>query len=155
MSKVQASPAKNTKPIPAAAPAKVEKVAEPVIEYVTSTELATRLGTKGTILRRWLRTLPQFQDAGYTRYKWEPTDQFLKDAADGFAKYQKSDDEKKAARLEEARKKSEAKKAAADAGETAPKGKKGKKAATPEPADTDDSGDDADFEDDAEGEDLE
>jgi hypothetical protein len=140
-----------TKPVPAAEPV---KAAEPVVEYVTSTQLAERLGTKGTILRRWLRTLPQFQDGGYTRYKWEPTDQFLKDAADGFAKYQKSDEEKKATRLEEARKKSEEKKAKAEAGETEPKPKKAKTKAevAPEPADADE---DVDFEDgDEDGEEL-
>lgn len=133
--------------------AKTEKVAEtkPEIVMVTSTDLANKLGTKGTILRRWLRTLPQFQDAGYTRYKWEPTDPFLEIAEESFKKFQASDSEKKAKRLEEAREKAEKKEAAkATEGE-----KKSKKAPVEPELEETESDEDEDFEDDEEGEELE
>lgn len=92
------------------APKKVaEKPAEPEKKQISTTELAAQLGTKPTILRRWLRTLPRFQDNGYTRYKWDEDDQFLSDAKASFEKYQKQSEEKKEARLAEARDKSEKK----------------------------------------------
>ena len=112
MSKIQASPSAPAKHAPAAAapaaakpePAKKEKAAEvPAIEYVTSAQLASTLGIKSTTLRRWLRTLPKFQDGGYTRYKWEPTDPFLKEAKERYEKFAASEKEKQEKRLEDAR----------------------------------------------------
>lgn len=91
---------------------KAEKPAEPQVTYVTSTDLAKKLGTKPTILRRWLRTLPKFQDSGYTRYKWEENDPFLADAEASFKKYQTTAEDKKAAREEEKAKAKAAKPAA-------------------------------------------
>lgn len=152
MGKTQAA----TKPAEAA---KSEETKSVETVFITSTDLAATLGTKGTILRRWLRTLPQFQDSGYTRYKWDPANpadaQFLRDAKDSFSKHQKGDEEKKAARLEEARKKKEAKDAAAQSGDATPKKeKKSKKGAeTPAPAETEDE--DFETESDEEGEELE
>lgn len=136
---------------------KEAKPAVPEIVYVTSKELAEKCGTKGTILRRWLRTLTQFQDSGYTRYKWEPNDPFLTEAPALFEKYQNADVEKKAARAVEAEAKAKAK---AEAGENAePKAPKAKKTKTaPEPApvvEEDEDEDDFETEDDDEGEELE
>lgn len=129
---------------------KAEKAAEPTVKYVTSTDLAAKLGVKSTILRRYLRTLPRFQDSGYTRYKWEEGDPFLNDIEASFKKYQSSAEDKKEARDKERAEKAEAKKAEKAA---EPKGeKKGKKAAEPEVEEDadEDAGDDSD-----EGEELE
>ena len=67
-----------------------EAPAEPEVAWVTSTELAEQCQTQPTILRRWLRTLPQYQDGGYTRYKWDPADPFLSTAVEQFAQFQAS-----------------------------------------------------------------
>lgn len=147
MAKVQASPAPtpakhapaaptaSDKPKQSATP-KVEKPADPpAIEYVTSKHLADQLNIKSTALRRWLRTLPQFQDGGYTRYKWEPGDPFLASAREHYEKYAASEKEKQEKRLAEAREKTAKKEAKAaeptDAGKVNPNKKK--KAAEPEP----------------------
>jgi hypothetical protein len=155
--KKKAAPTTTTKPAaaPAAAELKKEKELEKV--YVTSSELAAQLKTKGTILRRWLRTLPAFQDNGYTRYKWDPSDskdaQFLKDAAFSFEKYQKSSDEKKTAREAELKEKAEAKKVAK---ETAKATKKPAKEKAEKAEDDETEGDEEEmFEDETEGEELE
>ena len=134
MSKVQASTPAPAKHAPAAAaPAAAKPVTEtkaekkpevPAIEYVTSAQLASTLGIKSTTLRRWLRTLPQFQDGGYTRYKWEPTDPFLKEAKERYEKFAASEKEKQEKRLEDARAKAAKK---AEGGDAKPaKGKKAK-----------------------------
>lgn len=155
MSKNKPAATVETKPAAVAEPA---KTVEPKVEFITSTHLAEKLGTKGTILRRWLRTLPAYQDSGYTRYKWDPADpkdaQFLKDAEASFKKHQTADSEKKEKRLEEARAKAEEKKTkAAEAGNTEkPAKKKKEKPVEPEP---EESEDDEDFEDDEEGEEVE
>jgi len=130
----------------------VEKAAEPEKKMITSTELAARLGTKPTILRRWLRTLPKFQDNGYTRYKWEEDDPFLADASASFEKYKKQSEEKKEARLAEAREKAEKKKAEKPAKETKAKGKKKDE---PEEEVEEDEDEDSGDEDSEEGEELE
>jgi hypothetical protein len=162
MAKVQSSTTAPAKHAPvAAAPAakpevteKAKKVAEPVVEYITSAQLASTIGIKSTTLRRWLRTLPQFQDGGYTRYKWEPTDPFLKEAKERYEKFAASETEKQEKRLAEARVKAEKKAAAAEAGETVPKAKKSKKA--PEPEVEEEVAEDGDAVlDDDEGEELE
>lgn len=102
MSKDKPAEGKKAAAVPAAEPAKeAKKPAEPQITYVTSTDLAKKLGTKGTILRRWLRTLPKYQDSGYTRYKWEEGDPFLNDAEASFKKYQASAEDKKVEREKE------------------------------------------------------
>lgn len=131
-------PAESAETKPAAKAA--EKPAEPAVKYVTSTDLAAKLGTKPTILRRWLRTLPRFQDSGYTRYKWEEGDPFLADAEASYKKYQSSAEDKKAERdkeREEVKSKKDAEKAAQPAKE-----KKSKKAPEPEPESAEDDSDD-------------
>jgi transposase-like protein len=55
--------------------------------YVTAPQLASTIGIEPTTLRRWLRTLPQFQDGGYTNYKWDANDPFLKEAKEHYAKF--------------------------------------------------------------------
>lgn len=79
----------------AAAPEKAattEKV--PEVKLVSTAQLAAKLGTKPTILRRYLRSLPKYTDNNYTRYGWNPDDQFLKDVEASFKKYQTSESEK-------------------------------------------------------------
>lgn len=125
---------------------KAEKPAEPEKKKITTTELAAMVGTKPTILRRYLRTLPRFQDNGYTRYGWDEDDQFLADAKASFEKYQKASEEKKEARLEEARKKAETKK------ESKAKAKKEEPA---EEAESEEVEEEGDFEESDEGEELE
>lgn len=122
-------------------PAKEEK---PV--FVTTRDLAERLGTKQTILRRFLRSLPKFQDSGYTKYKWEPGDPFLNDIAESFKKYQSSAADKKADRQKEA----EAKKAQKAEGKKT-EGKKAVKKSEPvEEEDGDDIMDEGDAEEELE-----
>ena len=156
MAKVQATTPAPAKHAPAASapaaekPAKTEKPAEPVIEYVTSAQLASTLGIKSTTLRRWLRTLPQFQDGGYTRYKWEPTDPFLKEAKDRYEKFAATEKEKQEKRLADAREKAAKKEAGGE------KPAKTKKAKTPEPeVEEEETDEDSVVEDDEEGEELE
>lgn len=146
-SKKNPAPAKTE---PAAEVVKVAEPVAPVIEYVTSTDLAQKLGTKPTILRRWLRTLPRFQDSGYTRYKWEKDDPFLKDAEESFKKFKVSDEEKKARREKENEEKKAKKEAEKQGAEPA---KKGKKKAEPEPEP--EEAEDDDILEDEEGEELE
>ncbi len=129
MAKVQAASPAKTAPAKEVAKPVEKKEEAPAIEYVTSTQLAATIGIKSTILRRWLRTLPQFQDGGYTRYKWEPTDPFLKEAKERYEKFAATEKEKQEKRLAEARDKA-AKKEAKPAKE-----KKAK--AAPEPAEAD------------------
>lgn len=118
---------------------KEEKAAEPEKVYITSRQVADELGIKPTVLRRYLRTLPHFQDGGYTRYKWDPSDpkdaQFLKDVKASYEKYTRSAEEKKEARDKERAEQAAKKKAEKEAaGEAAPKKeKKSKKAPEPEP----------------------
>jgi hypothetical protein len=110
MAKVQAPPpppAKSTakkivKPAPEPEPVEVvdsSEVETPEINYVTSTQLAAQIGIKSTTLRRWLRTLPQYQDGNYTRYKWEPEDPFLIDAQKHYEEFAEAEEEKKVKRL--------------------------------------------------------
>src|SRR5579859_1736368 len=73
---------------------KEKKAAEPVEIFVTSKDLAHKLGVKPTNLRRYLRTLPAFQDKTYTRYKWKPDDPFLDDVVTSFKKFQETEAEK-------------------------------------------------------------
>lgn len=114
---------------------KAEKPAEPQVTYVTSTDLAKKLGIKPTILRRWLRTLPKFQDSGYTRYKWEEGDPFLADAEASYKKYQSQVEDKRAQREAEKLEKKAAKPAE---GEKPAKGKKAK-AVEAEPVEEEDA----------------
>lgn len=93
-----------TKATPTEKPAvatKAEKVEKPTL--VTTSQLAAQLGTKPTILRRYLRSLPAYQDNQYSRYGWEPGDQFLADVTASFAKYQTKEADKKAKREAEAK----------------------------------------------------
>jgi len=139
-------------PVAKAAPAKKvvkEEPVEPV--YVTSTQLAAQIGIKPTILRRWLRTLPEFQDGGYTRYKWEPEDPFLESAPEAYAKYASQDEERRAKREAENAAKAAKKKAAENGKTTTPK-KKAK--AEPEPEPEEDEAEE-EFEDDEEAEEIE
>lgn len=106
-----------------AAPEKPVKAKEPEAKMVTSRELADQLGTKPTILRRYLRTLPKYQDGGYTRYKWDEKDPFLKDVKASFEKFKTEEKEKNAKRLATLKEKKEKAEKTAD-----PKGA-GKKAA--------------------------
>ena len=90
-------------------------------EYITPNHLAEKLGTKPATVRRYLRTLPGFQDSTYTRYKWEKgvDDKKVEDILAGFEKFKESEKVKNAKRLEELKKKEAAKKEAA-AKEAAP-----------------------------------
>jgi len=56
-------------------------------EFVTAIQLAATIGIEPTTLRRWLRTLPQFQDGDYTKYRWDPNDPFLKEAKEHYEKF--------------------------------------------------------------------
>lgn len=116
-----------TKP---AASEKAAKTKEPEAKMVTSRELADQLGTKPTILRRYLRTLPKYQDGGYTRYKWDEKDPFLKDIKASFEKFKLDEKEKNAKRLATLKEKKEKVEKTVD-----PKGdgKKPKKTKEPEP----------------------
>jgi len=133
MPKVQTpAPAKTDKPAEAVSAGKTattKKPEPPAIEYVTSTQLAATIGIKSTILRRWLRTLPQYSDGGYTRYKWEPTDPFLKEAKERYEKFAASETEKQAKRLEDVREKAAKK----EAGPTEKAEKKAKAKKDPKP----------------------
>jgi hypothetical protein len=55
--------------------------------YVTAAQLAATIGIEPTTLRRWLRTLPQFQDGGYTKYKWNQDDPFIKEAKEHYERF--------------------------------------------------------------------
>jgi hypothetical protein len=110
------APAKTTPaPAPASTATAVLDPPEPEIDYVTSAQLASKIGIKSTILRRWLRTLPQYQDGGYTRYKWETDDPFLETAEEHYKQYAAAEGEKAAKRQEAAKAKE-----AAKAGKPAP-----------------------------------
>lgn len=84
---------------------KKAKVEEPKIDYVTSRKIADDLGIRPASLRRYLRSLPSFQDEGYTRYKWDPNKASdMKQVADiksGYAKHAESEKEKTKKRLED------------------------------------------------------
>lgn len=121
MAKKEAAPAEETK-----AKKAEKKPAEPEAKFVTSRDLADQLGTKPTILRRYLRTLPKYQDGGYTRYKWDEKDPFLKDVAKSFEKFKEDEKEKNAKRLATLKEKKD--KAESKGEAVAPK-KTGKKAA--------------------------
>lgn len=54
-----------------------KKKAEPKVKYLTSKDVAAVHKVKPSFLRRVLRSLPKYQDGGYTRYKWEEGDTFL------------------------------------------------------------------------------
>jgi hypothetical protein len=109
----------------AEAPEKKAKKEEPKIEYITTKHIADELGIKPATLRRYLRSLPMFQDEGYTRYKFDPNNKDdqrkLKDIKAGYAKFATEEKEKNKKRLEELKK-------AEKNGKGAAKGK-GKKAA--------------------------
>lgn len=85
----------------------VVKAVEPEAKMITSRELAEQLGTKPTILRRYLRTLPKYQDGGYTRYKWDEKDPFLRDVMNSFEKFKEDEKEKNAKRLQTLKEKKE------------------------------------------------
>lgn len=87
---------------------------------VTTKQLAAKLGCAPTALRRFLRTLPTYQDKQYTRYGWPVGDKFLATIEQSYAKHVVSEDEKrkvakeaKAEKAKEAEKKEKAKEAAA------------------------------------------
>lgn len=79
------------------APAK--KKAEEGPKMVTSRMLADKIGCKPAALRRYLRSLPSFQDKTYTRYKWPEGDKQLAQIEAGYAKFKESEKEKNAKRL--------------------------------------------------------
>jgi hypothetical protein len=136
-----------------------KKEAEPEKVMTTSSDVAKQLGIRPTILRRYLRTLPRFQDSGYTRYKWDPSDpkdkQFLDDIKVSYEKYTKSAEEKKAAR--DAERAEAAAKKKSEAGDAPVKEKKAKSKKAPEPEPVEDEEEEIfDEEDgDSEGEELE
>jgi hypothetical protein len=154
MAKKEAAPAEDPK-----AKKAEKKPAEPEAKMVTSRELADQLGTKPTILRRYLRTLPKYQDGGYTRYKWDEKDPFLKDVKASFEKFKEDEKEKNAKRLATLKEKKEK---AESKGDAVPKaGKKAAKKADPEPEPEEDDSvdeledDEAESESEEESEDLE
>ena len=89
-----------------------KKEKAPEKKYVTTREIATSLGVKPATLRRYLRTLPKFQDSGYTRYKWDPDSkedmQNVEDIKTSFKKHAEKEAKDKNAKKAE---KAEAKKA--------------------------------------------
>jgi phage antirepressor YoqD-like protein len=95
--------------VPAVTPA---PAAVPEEKLITTKDLAAKLGTKPTTLRRYLRTLPHYQDKTYTRYGWKEDDPFLSDVESGFTKYQTAEKEKNVERLKTTKEKKEAKAAA-------------------------------------------
>ena len=92
----------------AEAPAKKSKKEEVKIEYITTKHIADELGIKPATLRRYLRSLPMFQDEGYTRYKFDPNNKDdqrkLKDIKAGYAKFATEEKEKNKQRLENLKK---------------------------------------------------
>jgi hypothetical protein len=117
-----------------------EKAPKPTL--VTTSQLAAKLGTKPTTLRRYLRTLPKYTDNNYTRYGWEPNDPFLADVEASYKKYQTTEAEKKAKREAEAKDKPA-------------KEKKAKKEKVAEPESESDDFEDAEGMDDEEVEEIE
>lgn len=82
-----------------------KKAKEPEKKYITTKILADKLKTKPAALRRYLRSIPAFQDETYTRYKWDPENakdaKFLDDVAERYAKFQATEKEKNAKRLKD------------------------------------------------------
>ena len=59
----------------------------PSEEFVTPKDLAVTLNTTPKTVRKWLRTLPQFQDSRHTRYKWRKDDPFVREAEARFGQH--------------------------------------------------------------------
>lgn len=58
----------------------------PEAEYTTPNELAAEFAISPKTVRDWLRTLPQFQDGGYTRYRLRKDGPVVEEAAKRFRK---------------------------------------------------------------------
>lgn len=71
---------------------------------ITTRVLAGQIGVRPASLRRYLRTMPAFQDEKYTRYGWDEGDKQLQAIKDGFSKFQTSEKEKNKKRLAELKK---------------------------------------------------
>lgn len=83
-----------------AAPAAPAKPAKPQEEKLLRTkDLAARFGVKPAFLRRFLRSLKQYQDGGYTRYGWRPNDPFLTTLAESLKKFKERESQRNKERL--------------------------------------------------------
>jgi len=91
--------------------AKTEKKEEK-IRYLLTKDVAAIHKMKPSKLRRVLRSLKQFQDGGYTRYKWEEGDPFLATLGGLIEKFNVKERERNQARLASLKAKGKEKKGA-------------------------------------------